>query len=71
MTHQASQDSVGSIAQYNVSTSNLAQQEQFQRHITLKDQEIVRLRSEIEQISSELFQRQQENDGLIFTKSQL
>jgi len=69
LTDKPSQESV----YYSKSENPLSKLavEQHQKQITLKDQEIARLRSQIEQYSSDFFTQQQENDSLNFNKSQL
>lgn len=69
LTDKPSQESVY-YSQSENPLSKLAV-EQHQKQITLKDQEIARLRSQIEQYSSDFFTQQQENDSLNFNKSQL
>lgn len=70
ITNRQSQESVSSLPPADTSSTKLAI-EQYQRQILLKDQEIIKLRSQVEQLSSEIFSHQQENDSLSFNRSQL
>ena len=45
--------------------------EQYSKHLALKDEEVIKLRGEVDTLSSQLFSKQQEHDSLTFTKTQL